>query len=334
MRSGWRTTILVAAPVVSGCRGPQNVLDPAAVQGDALLALLNLVLAVGALAYIAVLCALAWSVWRTRGSASAPTAAKPGDAWIDRGMLAWSLVVVVGLLVIASASFLVDRSFANIEPRPTLEVRVTGHQWWWRLEYRDPGGDGWIEAANELHLPRGRTARLLLRSEDVIHSFWVPNVAGKLDLVPGRTNALDVTPHREGWFRGQCAEFCGTQHAHMSFDVRVDDPVAFDAWLDAQRRPRDAPGDAVLARGEQVMGGACAACHAVRGSRAVGRSGPDLTHVGSRRSIAAGTLPMNRGALQGWISQPQVLKPGTLMPAIELSADDANAVAAYLMSLR
>jgi cytochrome c oxidase subunit 2 len=214
-------------------------------------------------------------------------------------------------------------------------VRVTGHQWWWRIQYRDPASGGWIETANELHLPAGRTARIALGSADVIHSFWVPNVAGKMDVIPGRTNVIDVSPHRIGWFRGQCAEFCGAQHAHMAFDVKVESPAEFAAWLASQARPATPPADPAMARGMAVVtGGQCAMCHVVRGTAAVGRAGPDLTHVGARRSIAAGTLPMSRGAMQGWIAQPQALKPGTMMPAVSLTPADVDAVSRYLVSLQ
>jgi cytochrome c oxidase subunit 2 len=203
------------------------------------------------------------------------------------------------------------------------------------LQYRDPRTGATVETANELHLPVGRTARISLGSADVIHSFWVPNVAGKMDIVPGRINVLDVTPLRQGWFRGQCAEFCGTQHAHMAFDVKVESQEAFGAWLAGQARAAVAPADPVAARGmEVVTGGQCAGCHVVRGTPAGGRAGPDLTHLASRRSIAAGTLPFSRGAVQGWIAQPQALKPGTMMPAVTLEPADANAVGRYLETLQ
>jgi cytochrome c oxidase subunit 2 len=203
------------------------------------------------------------------------------------------------------------------------------------LQYRDPATGGWVETANELHLPVGRTVRIELGSADVIHSFWVPNVAGKMDVVPGRINVIAATPRREGWFRGQCAEFCGTQHAHMAFDVKVESAAQFEAWLEGQSRPSAVAADAAAQRGMRIVTtGQCAACHVVRGTPARGRAGPDLTHIGSRRSIAAGTLPFSRGALQGWIAQPQAIKPGTLMPAVALAPSDADAAARYLETLK
>jgi cytochrome c oxidase subunit 2 len=240
----------------------------------------------------------------------------------------------VALTVLIVASFMADRKLADARSAEALQVRVTGHQWWWRLEYRDPATGAWIETANELHLPVGRTIRIELGSADVIHSFWVPNVAGKMDLIPGRINVIDITPRRAGWFRGQCAEFCGVQHAHMAFDVKVETQAEFDAWLAHQASAAAPSQDPVLARGALVFDTKCSACHVVRGARATGRAGPDLTHIGSRRSIAAGTLPFSRGGLQGWIAQPQALKPGTMMPAVSLEPADADAVARYLESLK
>jgi cytochrome c oxidase subunit 2 len=317
-------TLLVAA-----CSGVQSPLAPHGDQAQALHGLFLLMMAVCGAMYLLVLGGLGWALWRRPVQPDVAGDERP----LGRGLWATAAVIVVGLTVLIIGSFLADRALFASRGEPAMEVRVTGHQWWWRIEYRDPTGR-WIETANELHLPRGRTTRVLLGSADVIHSFWVPNVAGKLDMIPGRRNVLDLTPRRDGWFRGQCAEFCGTQHAHMALDVRVESPAAFDAWLAAQARPAAALIDARAARGAAVFAGPCAACHVVRGSEAGGRAGPDLTHIAARRSIAAGTLPMSRGGLQGWIAQPQALKPGTSMPTVALAPADADAVAHYLASLR
>lgn len=330
------TPALLLAACLGGCAGPQSVLDPAGEQAGSLLSLLTLMGWVCGLIYLAVLLFLGWSIWRARHRiAAAAPIVDPADRGLQLGLSIWAGIIVAGLILLVTASFLAERSLAAARLRDALEVRVTGHQWWWRIEYRDPATGGWIETANELHLPAGRTARIALGSADVIHSFWVPNVAGKMDVIPGRANHIDVTPHRTGWFRGQCAEFCGAQHAHMAFDVKVESPAAFAAWLRRQAAPAAPPADPMLARGMAVVtSGQCAVCHAVRGTGAIGRPGPDLTHVGARRSVAAGTLPMSRGALQGWTAQPQALKPGTMMPAISLAPADADAVSRYLVSLK
>jgi cytochrome c oxidase subunit 2 len=327
--------LLTFAPVLllAGCSGIQTPLAPTGDQAGALHQLFILMMVVCGLIYLLVLAGIAWTLLRMRKQADGGDAAV-SDHSLDRGIWVAVAVIVAGLTVLIVGSFLADRALFSTRGEPAMEVRVTGHQWWWRIEYRDPTSGRWVETANELHLPRGRTTRVLLGSADVIHSFWVPNVAGKLDMIPGRQNVLDLTPRREGWFRGQCTEFCGLQHAHMAFDVKVDEPAAFDAWLAAQTRTAQATLDPHAARGEAVFSGACAACHVVRGTPASGRAGPDLTHLASRRSIAAGTLPMSRGGLQGWIAQPQALKPGTSMPAVPLSPQDADAVSHYLAGLR
>jgi cytochrome c oxidase subunit 2 len=284
--------------------------------------------------YILVLGALTWSLVRRRRAAPISGARAVDDRRLDRVLVIAAAAIVLGLAVLIIGSFVADRALFATRGQDAMNVRITGHQYWWRIEYRDPRNGHLIETANELHLPVGKTTRISLGSGDVIHSFWVPNVSGKIDMIPGRRNTLDLTPRREGWFRGQCSEFCGAQHAHMAFDVNVESSAEFDTWLTAQDRPASLPADPIALRGQAVFASACAACHVVRGTAANGRSGPNLTHLASRRSIAAGTLPMTRGGLQGWIAQPQALKPGTSMPAVRLVPSDANALAHYLMSLR
>ena len=326
-----RRLIIAQALLLAGCGGIQSPLHPAGDQAGALHGLFLLMIVVCGGICLLVVFGLLWTLWRARRQAGAASA---DDRPLDRGLWTAAVVIVIGLTVLIAGSFLADRALFAARDRDALEIRVTGHQWWWRIEYRDPASGRWIETANELHLPLGRTARVTLRAADVIHSFWVPNVAGKIDMIPGRRNLIDLTPRMEGWFRGQCTEFCGAQHAHMAFDVKIERPEVFDAWLVGQTRPALEPADAVAARGLAVFAGPCGACHVVRGTAAAGRAGPDLTHVASRRSIAAGTLPMTRGGLQGWIAQPQALKPGTSMPQVSLSPADADAVSAYLAGLR
>jgi cytochrome c oxidase subunit 2 len=331
-----RCVAIAAMVLLAGCTGIQSPLNPAGEQADRLSGLFGLMSWVCGAMYLLVVGFLGISLWRLRRRPAAATpVVDPADTGLRLSLLVWSGIILVGLTVLIVASFLADRSFAQMRARRALEVRVTGHQWWWRLQYRDPATGGWIETANELHLPVGRTTRVQLGSADVIHSFWVPNVAGKMDVIPGRINVIDLSPRRTGWFRGQCAEFCGVQHAHMAFDVKVESQGAFDAWLAVQARDAAAAAGPVLQRGMQVVaGGQCAGCHVIRGTGAVGRAGPDLTHIGGRRSIAAGTLPFSRGALQGWIAQPQALKPGTMMPPVALDPADADAAARYLESLK
>jgi cytochrome c oxidase subunit 2 len=322
---------------LGGCSGLQTPLAPGGEQADTLFLLLWLIIAVAAIMYTLVVGFLAWGAWRRRGRTerNEGPSVSPDDAGLSRGLMIWASVIIAGLTLLVTGSFLAERSLADARRRETLRISVTGHQWWWRIQYRDPATGALIETANEIHLPLGRTARIDLGAADVIHSFWVPGLAGKLDMIPGRANSLDVTPRRLGWFRGQCAEFCGAQHAHMAFDVKVDTPAEFAAWLTAQARAAVAPTDPTMIRGMQVVTqGQCAMCHALRGTPAVGKPGPDLTHVGSRRMLAAGTLANTRGGMQGWIAQPQALKPGALMPPVTLDPADADAVSRYLETLK
>jgi cytochrome c oxidase subunit 2 len=332
-----RRLALLPLLTLSGCGGFQSPLAPAGEQASSIHSLFWLMMAVCGFMYLLVLGGLGvsvWRAWRRRGEIAEPSI-NPADRGLNRTLLLWGGLIVAGLTTLIVGSFLVERTIAGARSRDALEVRVTGHQWWWRIQVRDPATGGWIETANELHLPLGRTTRVSLGSSDVVHSFWVPNIAQKLDLIPGRINLVDLTPTRAGWFRGQCAEFCGVQHAHMALDVKVESPEEFARWLASQKRPAAAPADPAIARGQQVVTqGQCAMCHAIRGTPAVGKAGPDLTHFGSRRSVAAGTLTMSRGAVQGWITQPQAVKPGTMMPPVALSPADADAASRYLMGLK
>jgi cytochrome c oxidase subunit 2 len=177
--------------------------------------------------------------------------------------------------------------------------------------------------------------RIELSAADVIHSFWVPNLAGKQDLIPGRNNVLTLTAAQPGIWRGQCAEFCGMQHAHMAILVIAEPAVAFDAWRDAQIQPAASPATPEQERGRAFFTSrACGACHTVRGTEAGGNIGPDLTHVGGRRYIAAGVLPTTRGSLAAWIADPQTIKPGNNMPLVPMPAEELKAVSAWLTALR
>ena len=215
-----------------------------------------------------------------------------------------------------------------------LTIHVTAKQWWWRIEYRTSAGT--IETANELRLPLGQRVELQLASPDVIHSFWVPSLAGKMDMIPGRLTRLALEPTQTGTFRGVCAEFCGASHALMAFSVVVMEPADFRAWLDVQARPAGAPDDPLAARGEaSFIANGCSACHTIRGTSAAGRVGPDLTHVRSRRRLAAETLANEPNALVQWIGNAERFKPGVHMPAFRtLPANELSALAAYLSALQ
>jgi cytochrome c oxidase subunit 2 len=215
-------------------------------------------------------------------------------------------------------------------------IKITGHQWWWEVKYENEAEPGkTMMTANELHVPIGRAVRLELTSSDVIHSFWVPNMHGKKDLVPGHPTEMWLRATSPGRFRGQCAEFCGLQHAHMRLTFVAEVPEQFDRWMQTQSAEPPMPVRPDAAHGREVFFATqCMMCHAISGTNARATVGPDLTHVGSREMLAAGAIPNTRGYLAGWIANPQNIKPGVRMPPSELAADDLNALVEYLESLK
>ena len=238
-------------------------------------------------------------------------------------LLAWSTTMVAGMTTIKGDE---------------LRMRVSGNIYWWRVSYLDAAGNQILADANELHIPVGRPVVVDMVSEDVIHSFWVPKLGGKMDMIPGRTNRLKLQADKAGNYGGQCAEFCGGAHSLMGFIVVAHEPAEWQRWLDARLAQASVatPISAEVLRGMQLFSEiGCAACHRVAGSSAQGLSGPDLTHVGSRRSLGAGILPNTRGTLIGWIGDSQSIKPNNRMPAYRsLQAAELTALAAYMESLK
>jgi cytochrome c oxidase subunit 2 len=267
------------------------MLAPAGDDADVIHGVWTLLLWVCGLIYVAVLVALAVSLWQHVRREH--TNERP----LLRGLLAWVCAMAGILTALVAVSFLADRRL-HADRQPPLQVRITAKQWWWEIEYLDADPTQTFTTANELHLPRDQPTRIELRSGDVIHSLWIPALHGKEDLIPGRHNELVLTPRRAGYYRGQCAEFCGLQHAHMALDVLVEEPNRFAAWRAHQLSSATSPVNASAQVGSAVfVETACAMCHKVRGTGAGGHSGPDLTHVASRRTLAAGTVPMDRAHL-------------------------------------
>ncbi|MEO7368392.1 MAG: cytochrome c oxidase subunit II [Gemmatimonadaceae bacterium] len=217
---------------------------------------------------------------------------------------------------------------------PAMTVQVIGHQWWWELRYSDRNGANAFVGANEIHIPVGHPVRFILSTADVIHSFWVPQLAGKTDLIPGRRNTTWFQANAPGTYLGLCGEYCGLQHAHMHMAVVAEDTPAFRAWWRGQIAARAPPATPEIASGENVFVSRCSACHTIRGTSAAGKVGPDLTHLMSRAAIAAGTLPNTRGFLAGWILNPGQMKPGTQMPAIPLAPAELESLLGYLETLK
>ncbi|NYT44563.1 c-type cytochrome [Alcaligenaceae bacterium] len=251
---------------------------------------------------------------------------------IVAGGIIFPVVVLTALLIYTLTA---ESTMLKADTPPAARIEVVGEMWWWRVRYLDSEGLALFETANDIRMPAGVPVELVLKSDNVIHSFWVPNLAGKLDMVPGHVNRLRIQAQEPGLFRGQCAEYCGAQHAKMMFDVKVLSADGFQSWVASQREPAHEPADASLALGKQVFMQHCVQCHTIRGTVATGTSGPDLTHVGSRLSLAAGVLPNNVGAMAGWIAGSQHIKPGNAMPSFnQLSGENLRAVAKYMESLQ
>jgi cytochrome c oxidase subunit 2 len=303
----------------------QSALSPA---GPAArdIATLTSVLAVGAVVILlAVMALLLYSARREPGPVSA-------GLWVIGGGLIFPLVVLATLFVYSTR---VTDAVMAPPPPGALRIEVEGRQWWWEIRY-PAGGGALVVAANEIHVPMGAAIDLVVTSPDVIHGFWVPSLGGKIDMMPGRPARLAVRADRPGVYRGQCAEYCGTQHAQMALVVIVEPREAFEAWLREEAAPARAPADGAPARGLEVfMAQGCGGCHAVRGTDARGDLGPDLTHVASRRTLAAGSLPNDARALRAWLAAGSALKPGNRMPSYaHLDAEALDALTAYLAGLR
>jgi cytochrome c oxidase subunit 2 len=316
----------LALVLTTGCHGSQSALSPHGVVARQIFDLWGLLAAMAFVAYVVVLALTAAALFRRRRTR---TEERIATRWVVIGGLVVP-ALAVGALFVLSLRTLGALAAPPIHPAVSIEVR--GYQWWWSVTYDDP--DDRFVTANEIHVPVGAPVRVRLRSADVIHSFWVPSLAGKLDLIPGKTTEMWIQADHAGVYRGQCAEYCGLQHARMALLVVAMAPAEFEAWRQAQRRPAATPTDPVAARGMELFARNCAGCHTVRGAPFSGRGGPDLTHLASRRTLAAGMLDNVRGALAGWLANPQVLKPGTRMPHITLLAEELHALVRYLEELR
>ncbi len=303
---------------------PPPVLDPAGPYATSVSLLSWILFAMGAAVLLVVLAALYVALFGRR-----ELQAKVGGKtaiWV--GGVAFPLVVLTALLIYGLS---LTRHLSDPIQGDELRVRITGEMWWWRVAYLDGQGREVIQDANELHIPAGRPIVLELQSADVIHSFWVPRLSGKLDMIPGRRNLMRIQADEPGVFGGQCAEYCGGPHALMGFTVVAHEPAQFARLMEARlARPAAAP--AVPGRGAQLFESTgCAACHRIAGTGANGLAGPDLTHVGSRRSLGAGILPNNRGTLMGWIGNSQAIKPNNRMPPYTvLSSQQLTELATYL----
>jgi cytochrome c oxidase subunit 2 len=318
----------------------RSVLDPAGPQAAHIAALWWWMLWIFSAIFLLVITALVIAIFqaRVRGAVMPTAEAAPQPARERR--IGWMVASCVGLTVVVLLIFLAvnvitGHKLALLAADNAVTIQLTGYRWWWKVQYPDPIPARHVITANEIHIPVGRPVLINTDSQDVIHSFWVPSLHGKRDLVPGNPSAIWIQADRPGRFEGQCAEFCGLQHAHMRLLVIAEPVEQYQAWLDAQRQAAVAPSDPIAQRGLHVFEtGPCALCHSVRGTEASGQVAPDLTHFASRATIAAGTLPNTPGHLAAWIVDPQHIKPGNAMPPNSLSPEDLQALLAYLGGLQ
>jgi cytochrome c oxidase subunit 2 len=320
----------------------QSALDPAGPQAGRIIDLWWLMFYVTGAVFVVVMAMLVASLARSRRPHSGEAADLPDtrpervrERRMSHVVMASVAATVLILFVFLIHSFVTGRALDSVSTKDHLTLKVTGHQWWWEVQYDNSTAAYVVTTANEIHIPLGQPVLFKLSSTDVIHSFWVPNLHGKTDLIPGHENVTWIRADQEGTYRGQCAEFCGYQHAHMAFTVVVEPYEKFKAWYDSQLAPAAEPATPQQSRGRQVfLSSPCVMCHTIRGTDAGSRVGPDLTHIASRATIAAGTLENTRGHLAGWVVDSQRIKPGNHMPPNDLEPADLQALLDYLQSLK
>lgn len=308
---------------------------------DSILGLWSVIFGLGVVACLAGVILLVRSVMQQQSTGETQEST---FAAMRRLALSGGIMVPVGVVAVVLGLALQSANATSSEPEPAepqstnqtelpewsgVTIEIIGHQWWWEVRYPDFG----FETANEIHIPTGQRVHLELTSADVIHSFWVPRLAGKIDLINGHLNTMWISAEEPGVYQGQCAEFCGKQHAMMKFNVHAQTPDEFANWVEEQRQPIDVPEGSALAKAEETfVNAACAGCHTVRGTDAQGTIGPDLTHVASRDTIVSATQSNTRRHMWQWVNHPQQVKPGNVMPNVPLSEQELNLILTYLMA--
>lgn len=321
----WRT-LLPALLLAAGCSGRQSALDPAGLYAEEISDLWWLFFSVCMVVYALVLVMLGIALVRRRRASS-----EKRMTAVVTGAVAATVVILFVLLI---ASVRTGHALSTTPQEPAVQIVVKAQQWWWDVVYDSPDPPRRFTTANEIVVPVGIPVRLILESRDVIHSLWIPAIHGKRDMIPGYTSELVIRADRAGEFEGQCAEFCGLQHAHMRLVIRALPPEEFARWTAAQVQPARPPDTAEELAGQRVfMSRGCPMCHSISGTDARARTAPDLTHLASRSMIAAGSRPNTPGHLASWIVDPQGIKPGNRMPPNLLRADELNALLTYLRSL-
>jgi cytochrome c oxidase subunit 2 len=312
-----------------------DIFKPLASPARAEAQMAELTLAITGAIFLVVGILIVTTLWRFRRKPGDDAHQEPAQVYGSNQIeIAWTAIPVLIVFILIGVSARVIASVQNASPpQSALKVRLIGHQWWWEVRYPDYG----IVAANEINMPAAAGGKMAtyfeLQSADVLHSIWIPQLSGKIDLIPNRTNYIWMDPRSPGIYVGNCAEYCGTQHANMLLRVVARAPQDFNGWATAQQKP--ASPEALASEGRKVFDSlSCVSCHTIRGTRAVGVFGPDLTHLMSRQTIASGALDNSQQNLRAWVDNPQDAKPGCLMPSLKLGAHDLGAVVAYLELLK
>jgi cytochrome c oxidase subunit 2 len=312
----------------------QSAFSPAGPQAAHIGAMWWYMLTVAAVVWVLVIVMLAFALRRSR-TRNRVMRDEATESTMKRAVIvaaSATVLILIGTLVYDVST---GAAMASLPRKKALRIEVTGHQWWWEVTYDDSIPANQVTTANEIHVPVGEPIQIIGQSRDVIHSLWAPNLFGKKDLIPGHVTATWFQADKPGIYRGQCAEFCGHQHAKMIITIVAEPRPQFENWYRAQLLPAPPMTDSLTRRGEAVfMSHSCSVCHTVGGTRALSNVGPPLTHIGSALTIAAGSLPNTRGNLAGWILDPQQIKPGVKMPPNPLSGPDLQALLAYLENLR
>ena len=327
--------------MLSGCSGRQNALDPTGIQAGRIDHLWWFYFWTTLAVYLLVLLFLFIAIFKVSRKPYIPSGERQRIVTGEKGDKRLTVAVGVAtgitlalLFVLFLADLFTGKSIHSLHSPDALTIKINGHRWWWEATYETLIPSKMVTTAYEIHIPVGKPIQFKLESHNVIHSFWVPNLHGKKDLIPGHPTTIWIRADKPGTYKGQCAEFCGHQHAHMRFLVVAEPQDEFDKWMAHQNANAHIPDTQSQIDGKKYfMQGTCIMCHSIQGTMANGRVGPDLTHVASRQMLASGRVPNNRGYLSGWILDPQHLKPGVQMPQQNLSPNELNALVDYLQSL-
>ena len=337
MKTGSRclSSLLVAVPfLIAACGGNESAFDPKGPQAARIGSLWWYMFWTSAIVWMIVVIALFLAAWRGH-KREVPEQSDEIDERLKKPVIAATVVSALILLGTLVYNVTTGEALASLPRENALRIRIIGHQWWWEAQYVDPNPSLQVTTANEIHVPVGEPIQIVGTSRDVIHSVWAPNLFGKKDLIPGHATATWFQADTPGVYRGQCAEFCGHQHAKMALLIFAEPRAQFESWYKSQLQPAVPPSDSMSKAGQQIfMAKGCPLCHTVAGTRALGRIGPPLTHSASAFTIAAGTLKNTTGNLAGWIVDPQRIKPGAKMPPNDLSGSELQALLSYLGTLK